>query len=66
MNIYQFEKPNKKATKDDWFRNGVRTDLNTLIVKATKQNNLVEQLIQKVDGLTKEVVKLKPNSEVPR
>jgi uncharacterized protein (DUF1919 family) len=67
MTIYQFEKPNKKkATKDDWFRNGVRTDLNALIIKTTKQNDLVEQLVKKIDGLNKEVIKLQTNSEVPR
>jgi uncharacterized protein (DUF1919 family) len=54
MNIYQLKKPNNKATKDDWFRNGVRSDLNTLIVKTTKQNELIEQLIRKVDFLSSE------------
>jgi uncharacterized protein (DUF1919 family) len=54
MNIYQLKKPNNKATKGDWFRNGVRTDLNTLIVKTTKQNELIEQLIRKVDVLSSE------------
>jgi hypothetical protein len=54
MNIYQLKKPNNKATKDHWFRNGVRTDLNTLIAKTTKQNELIEQLIRKVDVLSSE------------
>jgi|GEM_PF-3360115 hypothetical protein len=66
MTIYQFEEPSKKATKDDWFKNAVRTDLNNVIKITTNQNYLVEQLIKKVDGLTKEVVKLKPSSEVLR
>jgi len=54
MNIYQLKKPSNKATKDNWFRNGVRTDLNTLITKTTKQNELIEQLIRKVGVLSSE------------
>ena len=55
MNIYQFEKPNKrKVTKEDWFKNGIRNDLNTLIIKTTKQNELIEKLIKKVDFLSSE------------
>jgi len=58
MNIYQFEPSEKKASKDDWFRNALRTDLNTLI-KSTKnqnelttiQNELIDRLIKKVDSL---------------
>ncbi|MGC1181372.1 hypothetical protein [Legionella sp.] len=58
MNIYQFEKGfeqrKNKATKDAWFKHGVRTDLNTLIVKTTKQNELIEQLVKKIDFLSSE------------
>ena len=55
---------NKKATKADWFRNGVRNDLNSLIVKNTKQNELVESLIKKIDLLSDEVAKLRSEPRV--
>jgi hypothetical protein len=57
MNIYQFKKPNhRKATKEDWFKNGIRTDLNTLIAQNTK-------LLEKVDWLAQRVIKLQLSSE---
>ena len=57
MNIYQFEPSEKKASKDDWFRNALRTDLNTLIKITTKQNELIEQLVKAFSILISELVR---------
>lgn len=43
-----------KVSSQNWYQNGIRMDLHSLITKTTKQNELIEQLIKKVDFLGSE------------
>ena len=45
-----------KASSQDWYQNGVRMDLNTLITKNTIQNELLEKLTEKIDCLSDAVI----------
>ena len=47
-----------KVTKQDWFQNGVRMDLNCLIAKTTQQNEIIQDLTKKVNWLSETVSKL--------
>lgn len=46
-----------KASRQDWYQNNVRMDLNSLITKTTKQNELIEQLIKEINFLSSELRK---------
>lgn len=54
---WQDEEQKNKASPEAKFRHFVRNDLNALITKATKQNELIEQLIKKVDILSSNVMR---------
>lgn len=51
-----------KASTQDWYQNGIRMDLNSLITKITKQNELLEKLTEKIDCLSESVVRLHSKS----
>ena len=46
-----------KGSNQYWYQNGVRMDLNSLITKITKQNELLERLTEKIDCLSEAVIK---------
>ena len=41
-----------KGSNQDWYQNGIRMDLNSLITNITKQNELLEKLTEKIDCLS--------------
>ena len=48
-----------KASTKDWYQNGIRMDLNSLI---TKQNELLEKLTEKIDCLSESIIRLHSKS----
>lgn len=47
-----------KASAQDWYQNGIRMDLNSLINKITKQNESLEKLNEKIDCLSEAISKI--------